>query len=292
MSAPWLIIDTHYMGYRALYTTGEMMHDDIPTGVIYGFLRDVLNLCEQFQTNRVVFCFDSKTSKRKAILPTYKISRERETDPEKIRIRAEMREQLTALRRQYLPNMGFTNIFQKGGYEADDLIASVCIHSIPKGDEVIVVSADKDLYQLLSGTVQMYNPTTSKYYTLQSLMKEYGITPQSWATVKAIAGCAGDDVPGVKGVGDKTAAKYIRGELSPTAVTRRNINEAHAMINDNKALVKLPFAGTPMYELTPTQFSMDGWNRVTKTLGLKSIQRINELLMTGKQNKRKGLGLI
>lgn len=284
----WLLIDVSYMCYRAFYTTGGLTYKDISTGVVYGFLRDVLTLCEQHDTNRVVFCFDRDKNLRKEIFPAYKSSRVHGKTPAEKLARKHMLMQMKSLRLDYLPRMGFRNIFSELGYEADDVIASVCLNSLGN-DKAYIVSADADLYQLLTGNVSVWSPTKYKLYTLQSLYKEYGVTPSQWAEVKAIAGCKGDDIPGVKGVGEKIAAKYLLGQLKEESVAYKMIRLAREQTRFNTRLVRLPFAGTPVFTLRQDRFSIEGWQSVVAELGIRSMRTADLAIFTGV--RRRGLGL-
>jgi DNA polymerase-1 len=287
-STTWLILDVSYLCHRAFHTTGGLTHKDIPTGVIYGFLRDVVGLCEQHDTPNVVFCFDREDNKRKKVLPEYKSTRHADKTPDEIKARKELLRQIKNLRIDYLPRIGFSNILSEIGYEADDIIASVCLNSIGPDDEAIIVSADEDLFQLLSGQVRIWNPHKGKAYTLQAFTRDYGITPRQWARVKAIAGCRGDDVPGVAGVGDKTAAKYLRGECRPDSKAFIDIEKWKRRTKQNMRLVRLPFEGTPVFELAPDRFSIKGWRSVIEDLGMRSLGRTDTAIFTGRV---RGLGL-
>lgn len=288
MTNTWLILDVSYLCHRAFHTTGELTHKEIPTGVIYGFLRDVVGLCEQHDTSKVVFCFDREKNLRKKILPSYKTKRHLNKTPQELAAREVLMKQIKSLRMDYLPRIGFQNVLSEVGYEADDIIASVCQNSIGPDDEAIVVSADEDLFQLLSGQVRIWNPHKGKCYTLQAFTRDFGIKPSKWARVKAIAGCKGDDVPGVDGVGDKTAAKFIRGECNEDSKAFKDIQDWLPRVKENMRLVRLPFEGTPVFDLTPDRFSIQGWRSVLTDLGMKSLARTDVTIFTG---RRRGLGL-
>eukprot|EP00775_Hariotina_reticulata_P013709 gene13709-13831_t len=99
------------------------------------------------------------------------------------------------------------------GVEADDVVGSLAVRAVRDGLQAVVVSPDKDFYQLLRpGLSQMQQPSsTSQLYSLQDFSAEYGLSdPQAWVDVKALAGDAGDNIPGVKGVGLKTALQLVQ----------------------------------------------------------------------------------
>lgn len=291
----WLIIDCHYLAYRALHTTGVLKHGDIQTGVMYGFMRDIITLQEEHDTDRMAFCFDHRDSFRKAAYPAYKDNRG-ELDPEKLKIIKGMRTQIDALREDILPNVGFENVFIQPGYEADDIIASI-VTNLREGHEAIIVSADKDLYQLLSDRVMIWNPTKKKMTTQATFFKEYGVEPSSWADVKAIAGCATDNIVGIKGVGEKTAAAFLTGKLSSSSAKHEAIIRGNKIWRRNKPLVKLPYPGTKTVRLVRDHVNAQSWDYVTHFLGMKSLkgrapgQRTQRDTGSFKRDKKKGFGV-
>ena len=141
--APTMIIDAHYIGHQARHVLGDLSHDDVATGVIYGFLGRVLSLGTLFETNEIVFCWDSKKSYRKKLFPDYK---KRDLKPEEIEDRRVMMEQLTKLRREILPKVGFNDNHIQVGCESDDIMASIVFGKL--GD-FIIITADEDLFQCL-----------------------------------------------------------------------------------------------------------------------------------------------
>lgn len=272
----WILIDTHYLCHRAFHTTGDLSHRGIKTGVIYGVLREICQLTNLFQTENLVFCFDSKESRRREeVFEGYKLKRMQKilnAPPEERKARAELDRQIKLLRTKYLPAIGYKNLFVQCGYEADDLIASVALNSVNVAkNQVFVVSSDKDLYQLLSFYVKMYNPQTGRVYTFQDFMQEWGIHPLHWYRVKAIAGCKGDDVPGVEGVAEKTAIKFINGNFHAEHPIRLRILASFEMLNRNYRLVSLPYAGTKIFILRRNVISPKGWKRVLVHLGITRL---------------------
>jgi hypothetical protein len=156
-------------------------------------------------TKQIAFCFDHGKPKRARLYPAYKANRKPESIEDKEH-RSERNRQINLLRNEYLPAIGFKNVFWQEGYEADDLIASI-VRSNARLTDIAILSSDKDLYQLLSPRVFMWN--RGKKTTLQSFYQEWGIKPDRWAEVKAMAGCTSDNIEGIDGVGEKTAIKFL-----------------------------------------------------------------------------------
>jgi len=278
MNKKYLLLDCNYLCYRAKHTTGGLSHGGDATGVIYGFLKSLSGFQDTFNTSNFVFCWDSNTSKRKEIYPEYKANREREYTDEEIEFDKAFRNQMKKLRTTYLPMIGFKNVFIQRGYESDDILASIAFDFLLKtvfddGAEAVIISSDKDLYQCIAHNVSFYNPQTNKILTLQGFKKQYGIKPCEWAMMKAIAGCTTDNVKGVKGVGEKTAIKYLKGGITTGRKVASIINaDGRDVYYRNLPLVKLPMKGTQRFKLRQDDLSEHGWKQVIELLGMKSIR--------------------
>lgn len=279
MNDTWLIIDTDYLCHRARWSMRDLSWQGAATGTIYGVLQTVLQLQERFQTDKVAFCFDSHVSKRQEIYPAYKANRKNRQPmtAEEERFEKEFRRQVIKLRKEYLPEIGFRNIFWQQGYESDDLIARLAIdltipRCFPEGTHYdgVIVSADHDLYQCITGHVRLYDFKGTM--TLQRFKQEFGLVPCQWATVKSIAGCSTDNVQGIKGVGEKTAVKYLRGLLKPTSKAFRAIEAGKTIIERNKKLTRLPLHGAGIPKLQKDQVTKEGWDSVCRKLGFKSLR--------------------
>ena len=275
MSEKYLILDCNYLCHRAKYTTGALSFGENATGVIYGFLKSLSGFQSLFDTSNFVFCWDSNTSKRREIYPEYKANRkDKEYTDEEIEFDKAFRKQIKKLRTTYLPMIGFKNVFIQRGYESDDIMASVALQLSQCGNEAIIITSDHDLYQCISANVSCYNPQTNKIMTLQGFKKQYGIESYEWVLAKAIAGCTSDNIEGVKGVGEKTAIKYLKTQLKTTDKKYYDISclDGKTIFERNFPLVKLPMKGTQRFKLKRDKLSEQGWHQVVKLLGLKSIR--------------------
>lgn len=269
MNRNWLILDGDNLASRAQHTTGGLEN-----GVMFGFFVALKTLQERFATADVAICFDCAPSKREAMDPNYKSSRKvrwEAAPPEEKAERNAARCQKHELRDLWLRRAGYRNVFAEPGYEADDLIASVA-KSLPKTDSAVVVSSDKDLWQLINGRTCCHNPVTRKTVTLQDFKRDWGVSPPFWADIKAMAGCGSDDVTGIKGVGEKTAAKFLARKLKVESVAWNRITENTSVWQFNLPLVRLPFAGCPVPALRPNRVTPERWGRVCDALGLSSLR--------------------
>ena len=282
-----LLLDCHYLAYRAFYSVGALSYNDVKTGVIFGFLKEVTSLIEDFAPTYTVFCFDSVTSKRKELFPDYKRKRhQKELTVAELAARSEFRRQLEYLRTRYLPTMGFRNVLYAEGYEADDLIASVVLRENEDEDnslDITVISADEDMYQLIRPYVTIHSLSNKKPVTYQSFSQQYGLHPVVWARMIAMSGCHTDEVPGIPGIGKKTAIRYLQGALPESSKKFRDIESRAGVetIKRNRALVQLPFKDTPQFTLKADRFSEAGWRDVIDELGMKSLRLRPPLLVRG-----------
>jgi DNA polymerase-1 len=274
MSEPILLIDTNYLCHRAFHAVGGLSYKDIGTGAIFGVLRDIVSLQDSFATKRCVFAFDLGLSYRHKLLPTYKRSRRirhaEETEEEQ-ETRRDFNGQVKRLRREYLPAAGFNNVFAARGFEADDIIASIAA-ALPSNEEGIIISNDHDLWQCLRPNIFCWDPQRQRAYSIGNFRGEWGLEPHQWADVKAYAGCGTDDVPGIRGVGEKTAAKWLRGELPEHTQAYAKLVAGVATHKTNLPLVRLPFPGTPEFEIKPDNVTEDKWWALADRLGMQSIK--------------------
>lgn len=261
-----IIIDSNAICHREAHALGDRLsYEEKNVGIIFGFLREILKLSRLYETNEFAFCWDSRKSLRKQIYPEYK------NKPKKTELDPKIFEQFETIKTKVLPEIGFKNIFEEKGFEADDLIASL-VTEYPD-NSFVITSSDEDLYQLLRDNVCIYNLYSKKEYTKESFNKEFGISCCFWSLVKAIAGCSSDNVKGIKGVGEKTAIKYIKEELPIKSKAFQNITslEGTSIVKRNFDLVRLPFEGTPFFDLKEDTLSLLGFMTVCKRFGFSSI---------------------
>jgi DNA polymerase I len=275
-SKTWLLLDTTYLGARASHTVGlgNLSFRGEPTGVIFGVLRDLLNLQEEHRTPHVAFAFDRKPYKRATAYPNYKNEDAlKHLTAFRKQQRRERRDQLDCLRTTALPAAGFRNVFGFEGYEADDVLAKLC-DRVPIGDRAVLVSEDKDLYQLLSDQVMLWKPHSKRFYTEEDFVRDWGIHPRQWVHVKAIAGCPTDCIGGVAGVGEVTAAKYLRDDLSHTSASYQRIRDQEAKWRRNVPLVELPYRGMPALPALAEEdrLTAESWRAVCQRYGLSSLE--------------------
>ncbi len=267
-----VLIDSNFLAYRAKLTTGFLNYQEIPTGIMFGFLNQLITVANTLSPDKIVFFWDSEENKRKEILPTYKEKRHKnQTEEEKKEWEAAFGE-FNKLSSQILPNIGFTNNFFQKGYESDDLIAKYVLDNSVYND-FYIVTGDDDLLQLLNYS-RMYNPAKNKFTDSKKFKEEYKIPPNQWVEVKKIAGCSSDNIPGVPGVGEKTAIKYLNNELKKTSKKYKDIKENKELIEFNDQLVNLPFEGTKQINAEKdNQFSMKEFLRLCRDYNINTFRK-------------------
>ena len=252
-----IIIDCPFICHRAIHTMNALSYEEEHTGVLFGFLMQVLSFAKEFKTNDIIFCWDSKDSKRKEIYPEYKANRiKEESTPEEEELKNNGYKQFDILRQEILPDMGFKNIYYQKGYEADDLIATtVMFHE----KDFVIITADHDMYQLLDFG-DMWNPKSKLIYSFDDFVKEWNVYPEDWIKIKSYAGCSSDNISGIMGVGEKTAVKYLRNKLKPKSKAFLKMKEhGKATLKTNKILVELPFPGTDINYISKDVLDFDNF---------------------------------
>jgi len=271
MSNTWVILDCNYLCYRAFYSTGGLTNDGEGTGTLFGFMRDLLTFQNMFHQAGTIACWDVGEPLRKHTFPGYKSGRHtKELDDDEKEAFAGMRRQTRNLRLKIMPSLGYKNIWYKRGYESDDLMA-VAAKQIPTQDIGYLVTCDKDLYSGICRNVSFYNPIKDITLDKRWFRRTHGIKPTQWAEVKAIAGCSSDSVPGVKGVGEVTAIKFLRGELKSNSVAYQSILASADLIKRNLELTFLPYPGTPVKEIVEDEMDVEAWTKICEEYGMESL---------------------
>ena len=202
-----LIIDGHSMAFRAFYAlppdnfvTATGQH----TNAVYGFVSMLTRLLETEQPTHIAVAFDvSRHSFRTEEYPEYKGTRD--ATPEEFKGQVE-------LIREVLDAMGIVSLSREG-FEADDILATLAYRAGHEGSTVLVVSGDRDSFQTVTDNVTVLYPGTGpgdlRRMTPQAVEDKYGVPPHRYPEIAAIVGETSDNLPGVPGVGPKTAAQWI-----------------------------------------------------------------------------------
>lgn len=239
-----LIIDGHAFAYRAFHAIpGLMSPGGEPTNAIFGFVKMLGRVRDAVKPTHVVVVWDGGLdAKRQAELPGYKA--QRPPMPETLR------PQLNGMV-EYLDAVQIGSVL-KNGVEADDIIATFVRMASASGMRVVVASSDKDFMQLVSDTVGLLNPADkdAQPMTPEDVRRKTGVSPDQIVDWLSLIGDAVDNIPGVAGVGSKTATSllaefgsvdgiYARpGDVSPERM-RIRLHEAESLVRRNRDLIRL-----------------------------------------------------
>ncbi len=200
------LIDGSGFIFRAYYALaysgrGSMTNPEgVPVGAVYGYTSMLLKMLQDYHAPYLAVIFDAaRENYRNKIYPQYKANRD-ETPEDLIPQFPLVREATLAFD---IPAL------EMEGFEADDLIATYTRLALEQGKKVVIVSSDKDLMQLMRPGVRMLDPMKNKWLELADVMEKFGVGPEKVVDVQALAGDKVDNVPGVPGIGVKTAAELI-----------------------------------------------------------------------------------
>lgn len=224
MSEKLVLIDGHSILNRAFFGIPDLTNSEgLHTNAVYGFLNILFKILEEEKPNYLTVAFDlSAPTFRHKMFEEYKGTRKPMAD--------ELRQQVPVMK-EMLKAMGVP-VVTKEGYEADDILGTIAKRSEALGMEVSVVSGDRDLLQLATEHIKIRIPKTKRtgteiedYYAADVVAK-YQVTPTEFIDVKALMGDASDNIPGVPGIGEKTATALI--------VQYKSIENAYAHVEEIK----------------------------------------------------------
>ncbi|RAV02106.1 DNA polymerase I [Mycolicibacter senuensis] len=202
-----LLLDGNSLAYRAFYALPAenfKTRSGLTTNAVYGFTAMLINLLRDETPTHVAAAFDvSRQTFRSERYPEYKATRSSTPD--------EFRGQID-ITKEVLNALGITTLSEPG-YEADDLIATLATQADGEGYRVLVVTGDRDALQLVNDNVTVLYPRKGvselTRFTPEAVLEKYGLTPAQYPDFAALRGDPSDNLPGIPGVGEKTATKWI-----------------------------------------------------------------------------------
>ncbi len=262
-----LLLDGHSLAFRAFYalpaenfrtTSGQT------TNAVYGFTSMLINLLRDEKPTHVAAAFDvSRKTFRAELYAAYKAQRSAAPDEFKGQI---------DVTKDVLDAMGIP-VMAEEGYEADDIIATLTTQATALGYRVLVVTGDRDALQLVTDDVTVLYPKRGvselTRFTPEAVEEKYGLTPAQYPDFAALRGDPSDNLPGIPGVGEKTAAKWIR-EFGSLADLVDRVDEVRGKtgnsLRENLANVLLNRQLTEMVRdvalpYTPEQLALAPWDR-------------------------------
>ncbi len=236
-----VLVDGSSYLYRAFYALPPLTNaKGEPTGAIYGFIRMIAKLMNELNPEYIAVAFDlpGETFRHKEY-KEYKATR-KETPEDLVKQIPKLKE---------LIKLWEIPIIEIPGYEADDIIATLAKKGKEKGFEVIIVTPDKDMMQLVEDDVYILNPVTDVIYNREKVKEKYGIYPEQFVDYLSMVGDTVDNIIGVHGVGPKTASKLLN-EYGTLENILKNIDkltpklqeafkEAMDRLDENRFLVTL-----------------------------------------------------
>ncbi len=196
------IVDGSGYFFRAYYAIRSLANSQgLPTNAVYGFTTTLLKLLKAWKPQYIAVAFDRKEpSFRKEIYSQYKANRQ--APPEDLILQIPyIKDVVNALQILSL---------EKAGFEADDMIASVSAYAKKNGLYCVVFSGDKDLLQLVDDTTAVYDAPKETLYDRKAVYQRFELYPEQLLDMLALAGDSADNIPGVSGIGPKTAIKLIQ----------------------------------------------------------------------------------
>ncbi len=188
--------------FRAFFALPALSNaSGLPTNAVYGFTTMTVRLLKTYRPDYLAVALDAgRETFRNQIYREYKSNRP-EAPPALIPQFPYIRKVLEAMK---------VAVLEREGYEADDLIATLCRQLSARGAQVVIVSGDKDLMQLVGDGVRLLDTGKDKWIGLQEVREKFGVEPDKVIEVMGLMGDATDNIPGVRGIGEKTASALIR----------------------------------------------------------------------------------
>jgi DNA polymerase-1 len=273
----YLIVDFSAVFCGAKYSLGTTdPSEENMDQIVYRFFKTILSISKKVGTNKLLWCFDSKKSIRKSYYPEYKGGRKKDKTEDDIIFDKSCYELADQIRDEILPSIGFKNIYLQDFYEADDLCAKLIEQDSSTFHDFVCMTSDEDYFQLLKNDNlrELYLVGKTKFYRKSDFIRDYDIDPNKWHLIKAIGGCKSDYVVGVQGVAEKTAIKFLKGEMKTDSKKYQDI-VTFKHKGRNKALVTLPHKGTKEMEIVDDSLSMEEFTKFCMEYGFESF--LNEM---------------
>lgn len=258
MDGKLVLVDGHSILNRAFFGIPDLTNSEgLHTNAVYGFLNILFKILDEEQPDYLTVAFDVHAPTfRHKMYDAYKGTRKPMAE--------ELRQQVP-LMKEMLTAMGVI-IVEKEGYEADDLLGTIAKQSEAQGLEVSIVSGDRDLLQLASDHIKIRIPKTKRTgteiedYLAKDVVEKYQVTPLQFIDVKALMGDSADNIPGVPGIGEKTATALIVSygsienahdhleEIKPNRA-KQNLSEHYDMAQMSKELATIEIHAPIEYSL-------------------------------------------
>lgn len=205
-----VLVDGHSLAHRAYFALFAASRrfataNGRPTGAVYGFLNMLLSMIDQYKPTHMAVVFDPPG-------PTFRHEEYVEYKAQRPGLASELGPQIETMR-DLLRAMSIP-IYQVAGYEADDVLGTIACRAAEDGHEVLIITGDRDALQLVDDRITcvltVKGVTETNELDRDAVMQTYGISPQHMRDMKALMGDTSDNVPGIKGIGEKTALQLVQ----------------------------------------------------------------------------------
>jgi len=238
MNRPVLVFDGLNCFYRHYVANPSMSNNGEPIGGVVGFLKGINLLCERYNPSAVYIAWEGGGSiRRRSVDKNYKKGRRPEKlnrfyseIPDTVSNRNEQVSKLVSL----LRSAGIPQIYISD-CEADDIIAQL-VRSHFQNDECIIISSDRDFFQLIDSRVRVWSPGSKKEWTVNLVLEKYGIHPENFCAARCFIGDGSDGLKGASGVGFKSLSKRLSELQSPTCVSVEDIVMKCRVLREQKHL--------------------------------------------------------
>ncbi len=277
--AKWLLVDGFNLAYRCFYAVPELTRSDgFPTGALHGWVKSLWRLADQEKPVATLVFFDLGGSQdRLALHAEYKAQRAEMPEP--------LRQQIAPIK-AFTRAMGLVGI-EREGIESDDLLASQAVALAREGHEVLIVSADKYFAQVVDEHIKLLLPPPTanpklgwRVLDAAGVTEKFGVPPAQIADYLALVGDTADNIPGLMGVGPKTAAKWLaefgglEGVIAHAEALKPERFQAAVRTDADRLRMNLKLTtlnlGLPTVAATPTQVQAGELYRLLGEMEMRS----------------------
>ena len=278
MANKCLIVDGNSLMYRAFFALPPMDSGGVPTNAVHGFLLMLLKAVEEYKPEYCVVAFDEKAPTfRHSMYEDYKANRPKMPD-ELVPQFDIIKELLSSM------NIGIVSLM---GYEADDLLGTISSRLSNKGYKSGLLTGDRDALQLVNENVSLL--FTKKGiseiipYTPEKVEEDYGVSPEQVTDWKGLMGDSSDNIPGIPGVGEKTAVKLLKqyGTMENVLSDADNIKgKLGERIRDNMDKARISKVLATIHTDVPIDIELDNWRTDNMGAGIDTLKkyRLNSII--------------
>jgi len=275
-----IIIDGSYIAFRTYHKSPPLTNSKgIPTSVIHGVMQSIITLINKYGKENVAVVFDAKgKNRRHEIHPEYKATRD--ATPEDLGVQFGIMDEL-------IPLLGVA-YYKIDGYEGDDIMATLAAHT---DDEVGLLTKDKDLFQIVDDRVKIFDSQKGEFLGREMVLYKFaGVGPEKVRELLALAGDTADNIPGVAGVGPKTAAKLLI-EYGSLDGIYEHVEEVKGKLKDklidnkDKAYLSYDLVGLDILDEVPQVDIVNDEKKLSEMLTELELKTIHAKLFSESDNE-------